>query len=381
MSEIVVFQRVVAHYRLPIFKRLHEEFGWTVATSRSAPEYKKLVREDYDFIQRFDIQFPNKDNPYEAKVPIREIIEQTGAKAIISEFGLRISSTYSLPWIRRTRGKPIVLFWSHGFNMERGLYTYKQKLAQAPRVLLSVLVDGHLCYSEEGRDFLAKYMPRSRLFVAPNTLDINSLQVTAREIEAAADVSGRPNIIFVGRLTPDKDVPRLVRIFKAMKADFPQAALTIVGDGADNDKVRAEVGEELGKSIHMPGAVYDEAKIAAYYRSADLAVFAGAVGLSVNHALAYGVPFICFARTPEGPHHHPEIAYVVDGVTGYRVPTNTDEAMLRALRTFLNEHPDPKADFARSIEDYVAEHLSLDGMIKEFGKVDAFIRAKLAKRR
>jgi glycosyltransferase involved in cell wall biosynthesis len=317
MSQTVVFQRVVAHYRLPIFERLHREFGWIVATSRSAPEYKKLVHEEYDFIRRFDIQFPNPDNPFEAKVPIREIIEKTAATAIISEFGMRISSTYALPWIRRTRGKPIVLFWSHGFNMDRGLATAKQKLTQAPRVVLSRLVDGHLCYSDEGRDFLARFMPRDRLFVAPNTLDVDSLQVVAREV-APAVAAGRPHLISVGRLTPDKDVPRLVRLFHALRAHLADAALTIIGDGPEADKVRAEAGSALGKSIHMPGAEYDEAKLAAYYRSADAAVFCGAVGLSVNHALAYGVPVIAFARTPQGPHHHPEIAYVVDGDRGPR---------------------------------------------------------------
>lgn len=380
MPQTVVFQRVVAHYRLPIFERLYKEFGWIVATSRQAPEYKKLVHGDYDFIRRFDIEFPNADNPYEAKVPIAEIIEQTGADAIISEFGLRINSTYALPWIRRTKGKPIVLFWSHGFNMERGLTTPKQKLAQAPRVVLSRLVDGHLCYSDEGRDFLARFMPRDRLFVAPNTLDVDSLSVIAGDT-AAAPPPGRPHLIHVGRLTPDKDVPRLVRLFHALRAQFPDAALTIIGDGADAEKVRAEAGGELGKSIHMPGAEYDEARLAAYYHSADAAVFSGAVGLSVNHALAYGVPVIAFARTPEGPHHHPEIAYVVDGVTGVRVPAYTDEAMLQALRAFFAEHADPKADFASSIRTYVADNLTLDGMIREFAKVDAFIKAQLAGRR
>lgn len=380
MPQTVVFQRVVAHYRLPIFERLYKEFGWIVATSRSAPEYKKLVHEDYDFIRRFDITFPNKDNPYEAKVPIAEIIEQTKADAIISEFGLRINSTYALPWIRRTKGKPIVLFWSHGFNMERGLTTPKQKLAQAPRVALSRLVDGHLCYSDEGRDFLARFMPANRLFVAPNTLDVDSLKVIAKDVVPAA-APGRPHLITVGRLTPDKDIPRLVRLFHALRVHLPDAALTIIGDGADADKVRAEAGSELGKSIHMPGAEYDETKLAAYYHSADAAVFSGAVGLSVNHALAYGVPVIAFARTPEGPHHHPEIAYVVDGVTGVRVPAYTDEAMLQSLRTFFSNHPDPKADLANSIRRYVNDNLTLDGMIREFAKVDAFIKTQLAGRR
>lgn len=380
MSQTVVFQRVVAHYRLPIFERLYREFGWIVATSRSAPEYKKLVHEDYDFIRRFDIEFPNQDNPFEAKVPIRQIIDETKATAVISEFGMKINSTYELPWLRRTRGTPIVLFWSHGFNMERGLATAKQKLAQAPRVVLSRLVDGHLCYSEEGREFLARFMPRERLFVAPNTLDVDSLNIAGRDV-APTPAPGRPHLIAVGRLTPDKELPRLVRIFLGLKAHLPGAALTIIGDGPDAENVRAAAGLELGKSVIMPGAEYDESKLAAYYNSADVAVFSGAVGLSVNHALAYGVPVVAFARTPEGPHHHPEIAYVVDGVTGRRVPTYSDAAMIEALRAFLSEYPDPKAAFAERIREYVNANLTLDGMIREFAKVDAFIRDQLAKRR
>lgn len=380
MSQTVVFQRVVAHYRLPIFERLYREFGWIVATSRSAPEYKKLVHEDYDFIRRFDIEFPNQDNPFEAKVPIRQIIDETKATAVISEFGMKINSTYELPWLRRTRGTPIVLFWSHGFNMERGLATAKQKLAQAPRVVLSRLVDGHLCYSEEGREFLARFMPRERLFVAPNTLDVDSLNIAGRDV-APTPAAGRPHLIAVGRLTPDKELPRLVRIFLGLKAHLPGAALTIIGDGPDAENVRAAAGLELGKSVIMPGAEYDESKLAAYYNSADVAVFSGAVGLSVNHALAYGVPVVAFARTPEGPHHHPEIAYVVDGVTGRRVPTYSDAAMIEALRAFLSEYPDPKAAFAERIREYVNANLTLDGMIREFAKVDAFIRDQLAKRR
>ncbi|MBL8660444.1 MAG: glycosyltransferase [Rhodospirillales bacterium] len=376
MPQTVVFQRVVPHYRLAIFERLYKEFGWIVATSRAAPEYKKLIHDEFDFIRRFDIEFPNKDNPYRAKVPINEIIEKTGATAIIAEFGLRISSTYELPWLRRTKGKPIVLFWSHGFNMERGLNTPKQKLAQSPRILLSRLVDGHLCYSDEGCAFLSRFMPKERLFVAPNTLDVDSIKTFALDIEPAA-APGWPHLINVGRMTPDKDFPRLIRIFRGLRASFPDAALTIIGDGADADKVRAEAGSELGKSIHMLGAEYDEWKLAACYRSADAAVFSGAVGLSVNHALAYGVPVIAYDRTPQGPFHHPEIAYVVDGVTGVRVATYSDEAMIQSLKAFFETHRDPKADFAERIRRHVADNLSLDGMINAFGKVDRFIKQQL----
>ena len=59
------------------------------------------------------------------------------------------------------------------------------------------------------------------------------------------------------------------------------------------------------------------------------------------------------------------------------MPTYSDEAMIGALREFLSQHPDPRAAFAASIRTYVEANLTLDGMIREFGKVDAFIRAHL----
>ncbi|MCU0895012.1 MAG: hypothetical protein MUD06_11960, partial [Rhodospirillales bacterium] len=80
-----------------------------------------------------------------------------------------------------------------------------------------------------------------------------------------------------------------------------------------------------------------------------------------------------YARTEQGPHHHPEIAYVIDGVTGVQVPRYTDEAMLQALRAFLAAYPRPREAFAATINRYVAEHLSLDSMVREFARVDDFI--------
>lgn len=376
-NNVIIIQRVIPHYRFALFERLWKEFGWCVATTNTVPEvgslkYNQLINDDHPFIKRYDFKFTSETNPYACRVPLRRILEDAGATAVISEFSMRMSTTYELPLLRRLRGSPTVLFWSHGFNMSRGLLTAYQRLVQVPGTLLNAMVDGHVCYSNEGRDFLAAYMTRDRLFVAPNTIDAESLQAQAARAQPMP-APGRPHIVTVGRATEDKDFPRLVRIFKSLLADYPEAALTLVGDGPDLERTRAEAGEELGRRIFMPGAEYDEARIAAYYGSADLSVLTGAAGLGVNHALCYGVPIVAYARTEQGPHHHPEIAYVIDGVTGVQVPRYTDEAMLQALRAFLAAYPRPKEAFATTINRYVAEHLSLDSMVREFARVDDFI--------
>lgn len=377
---IIVLQRVVPHYRLALFERLHQEFGWIIVTSSGTPDieplrFNNLVTEDLPFIKRYEFAFPSATNSFRCDIPVRKIIRDTAASAVIAELSMYMNSTYRLAMIRRLAGSPKLLFWSHGFNMDRGLKTAKQRLFQWPRAWLSAMADGHICYSEEGRDYLAGFIPDDRLFVAPNTLDAGTLRREAGEI-TPMQAPGRPHLLAVGRMTRDKDFARLVRIFRALLADFPGAALTVVGDGPAADEVRAAAGDELGRSIFLPGAEYNESRIAGYHEAADVCVLSGAAGLGVNHALCYGLPIVAYERTPEGPHHHPEIAYVVDGITGIRVPRYTEDAMLQALRDFLSRYPDPKAAFRDKIDRYVADHLSLDSMVSEFAKVDEFLRRR-----
>jgi glycosyltransferase involved in cell wall biosynthesis len=251
-----------------------------------------------------------------------------------------------------------------------------QRLRQQSRFALAAMADGHVCYSAEGKSVLDAHMAPERVFVAHNTLDVASLQDLAKWV-IPPPPPGQPSLLAVGRITEDKDFPRLVRVFRRFREHFPDAGLTIVGDGPDARRTREAAGDDLGRSIVMIGEQYDEEQLAGYHLAADLVVFPGAVGLSVNHALAYGVPVLAFERTPQGPHHHPEIAYVVDGETGYRVPHYSDAGLLDGLVKFCSEHPDPRADYKTSIARFVRKRLTLDAMMEDFGRVDQFVRARI----
>ena len=202
MPDIIVLQRLVPHYRLPVFERLWREFGWVVVTSKSPPRatHLSLADGDHDFIQRFDFEFPDPGNAFRCNVPIRRILRETGAKAVISEFSLRMSSTYELVARRRLLGAPIALFWSHGYDMGRGLATPGQRLRQWPRFALARMADGHVCYSAEGKTVLEAPMPSERIFVAHNTLDVTPLQDLAKQV-VPPPPTGRPSLLAIGRIT------------------------------------------------------------------------------------------------------------------------------------------------------------------------------------
>jgi len=373
-SSVIILQRIVPHYRLPLFRRLNQEFGWIVACAREVPSGGNFsLVKDEPFIRGFEFDFPDPENLNRCKVPTKEVLDATGAKAVIAEFALGMSSTRELLLRRRFRSAPTTVFWSHGLNMGRGFDGWEAKLNQAIRVGFSALADAHICYSEEGRFFLRRYLKHKKLFLAPNTLDVVSLCESAQQIGRLPG-PGNPSLLAIGRLTPSKAIPRLVRIFKTFLQDFPNAVLTIIGDGPDYERIREEGGELLDSSVRMMGSIYDEEELARHFCATDLVVFAGQAGLSVNHALAYGTPILAFDRTPKGPHHSPEIAYVVDEVTGARVREYSDEAFRARLVRFFQTHPDPRGDFEKLIRDYLSQNLSLERMVDGFREVDRWLR-------
>jgi glycosyltransferase involved in cell wall biosynthesis len=368
----VVIQRVVPHYRVPLFEQLHRRFGWVVACARSLPSGIDLKKADLaEWMRPFDFVWPNPQNSRRVNVPVQEILAVTGARAVIAEGSLQMSSTRELPLLRWRRGGFRLLFWSHGWNMDRGFRSSVDLLSQFTRLVPFRLADGHICYSQEGADYLRRFLSEERIFVCRNTIDMKPLLDAARLARPCRTVG--PHLLFIGRLNHDKEVPKLVRMFRLLRLRRPTAVLTIIGEGPDQEAVRREAAPP-GDAVRMVGAVYDDAQLASYFAEADIMVYAGAVGLAVNHALGYGVPVVAYERSREGPFHHPEIAYVRDHATGWRVQDHSEEAMAELIDSLFQDQVSPKLRLARSIRAFVESNLLLEHYVDDFERVDAFIR-------
>lgn len=150
---------------------------------------------------------------------------------------------------------------------------------------------------------------------------------------------GRKDIVllYVGRLSPEKNVERLIREFKVMRRE--DLKLLVVGYGPDRErleKTRDAIG--LDKEIIFLGPRTD---VERFYSIADIFISPSKhepYGQVILEAMAAGLPCIAFKRVP--PEY--EVAseeMIENGVTGYCIdPYNEDEFRQRLL--YLIENPD-----------------------------------------
>jgi glycosyltransferase involved in cell wall biosynthesis len=128
-----------------------------------------------------------------------------------------------------------------------------------------------------------------------------------------------PIIVFIGRLIASKRINDLLGYYKALKLKLPNLKLEIIGDGPEASMVKNAV--DIDHNVIWHGTLVDEARIAPIMQRASLIFVPGLSGLSINHAFAYGRPYITLAAEKHGP----EISYVIHGENGYILDGNFEE--------------------------------------------------------
>lgn len=157
--------------------------------------------------------------------------------------------------------------------------------------------------------------------------------------------AGVPLIIGVGRLTPQKDFPTLLRAFTKVRAARP-ARLILLGDGPLRPEL-IQLARQLGVSsdVDFAGVVPD---VIPWLARASLFVLSSRYeGLpnALIEALAAGCPVV----STDCPSGASEI--LMGGQLGSLVPIGDDEAMAHAMMTRLGLKPSPEI-IAQSLDRF-----------------------------
>jgi glycosyltransferase involved in cell wall biosynthesis len=130
-----------------------------------------------------------------------------------------------------------------------------------------------------------------------------SAEGPAGQAVAARYDDGAVNLLFVGRLVPNKRQDDLIRAFHAYhRLINPDSRLLLVGSDANAPGYRSELeamAEALGlvEHVHLPGAVGPREGLGGYYRAADLFLSLSeheGFCIPLLEAMAFDVPVLAF---------------------------------------------------------------------------------------
>ena len=180
------------------------------------------------------------------------------------------------------------------------------------------------------RTLAARYgVPVTRIATIPNAVPARHFPLPSAPARAAAKariegVDGDPVVMFLGSLSPEKEVGTAVRALDAL----PDAHLVVVGAGPERPRVEALGRERAPGRVHFVGVAADPAAALA---AADVLVLPsrteGMPGVLIEAGLS-GVPAVA---SDVGAVRE----VVTDGETGFVVPVGDTSAFARGVRDAL----------------------------------------------
>ncbi|WP_319458449.1 glycosyltransferase family 4 protein [Micromonospora sp. RTP1Z1] len=201
--------------------------------------------------------------------------------------------------------------------------------------------DVFLCVSRHLHDQVRDAFPHHahKLRVIPNAIDFTEF---APRPKPPRDLL---RWLYVGRLSAQKGVDRLLAAFLAVAAEEPEATLTLVGAGPLVEHIREEITRSpYGNRMDLRPAVAPS-EVPELMRTHDLLVHASPAetfGMTVVEAVACGTPVLVAAS--EGPQ---ETLSGLNGRAGLLVEISEDPAVLvegfRELRKRIDELDLPAA--------------------------------------
>jgi len=163
----------------------------------------------------------------------------------------------------------------------------------------------------------------------------------SRDAASLSGVTGNPSILWVGRLTPNKDPMTMIEGFSQFLDVYPNAALSLV---YSTDAMRAAVHERIQRDprlaarVRMVGTVA-ASQMAAYYSAADIYVSDShreGSGYAAIEAMACGAPVVT-SRTGAAPEVAGGAAMLVDPFDVGDIEAGLERATIPEERRQLRE--------------------------------------------
>jgi glycosyltransferase involved in cell wall biosynthesis len=255
---------------------------------------------------------------------------------------------------------PKLIFTEHGIP-----YPYRKKMKRLIlNPVLCLFADEIITISEYTKSNLIKYenFPARRMKIVYNGVDLGQF---SQEIDPAAKKQflrlphDSKVIGIVARLDPVKNHAMLFRAFKKVLNSIPETYLLIVGEGAEENKLKA-LTESLGisdKTVFL-GARKDIPELLHIFDVFALPSLSEGMSVTLIEAMGAGVPVVA---TRVGGN--PEV--VKDQETGYLVESDNDQEMADMLIKLLQDN-EARQRMRQAGQQRAHDIFSLDKMVNTY---------------
>ncbi len=210
-------------------------------------------------------------------------------------------------------------------------------------------------------ELVDKGVPPNKVRIFPRGIDTERFHPAKRDPESLKRYAAGDglNILYVGRVSKEKDLPLLVKAFKDVCTVCNNVNLIVAGDGPYLDAMR---GELKGVPAYFTGYLEGQ-DLEALYATCDLFVFPSSTdtfGNVVLEAQASGLPVIVTDRG--GPREN-----VIEGETGLVIPARDPVALKEAILALLND-PGRMKEMGRAARLYI-EGRSFESAFRQTCKI------------
>lgn len=325
-------------------------FQNTVIAFTDGPMVTELTKEGVD-IRVVPVKFP-----FHRLWQIRQIVKEIDPD-IIHAHGTK-AATYFLP--ARLFAKVAFLYTVHGWSFHRG----QNKLVHTLRIMLeqlvSRLVTKTICVSYANLHEGKKLFSLRRSFVIQNGASLGKLRghLQCQKIKRADFGLADDDfvVIYLARLTYQKDPLTLLRAFEDIKRDCPKARLFVVGDGELKPEMLAFVQQHgLQDQLVFTGARND---VGAVLNMADAYVLPSlweGLSLAMMEAMSVGLPCICSDLEANRE-------LITHGQNGLVFPVGNHQILARQLRKLYHD-PALRTRLGREAKEIVHQHFTFDRVV------------------
>lgn len=360
-GRLAIVTEIVAPYRVPVFNRIAAILGekfkvfFMSATCRGRQwevPYSK-IKFDYEVLKGFDLNIGSKQpNPR---------YWNSGVTAALRKFSPSISVvggyrhfTSYLVWKYAKLNSVRLFLWCESTLFDRNS---KNPLVQKLKRLFIKSCDGYLIPGKASKDYLKFHGAKDHFSYAPNAVDVEMFLAKSNQSDSAwerdrAEFRRRFNlppfvVLFVGRLSPEKNIPLALRTVQGLQVRGIKLGLVIVGDGPYRKEYETLAFQLQVKNVLFVGFKQQE-ELPYYYLASNVLILPSDSepwGLVVNESLTCGLPVLSSEKVGCAQD------LILEGRTGYVCSQITDYQN-RILELYN------RPDQMKSMRQYCREHIA-----------------------